>query len=108
MSTSPKKALTPARPACLDEQGYKRTFVNKNKFLCGTVISKGFRSPNRRGEAPDWRGVTRVEAEVVDIRTCTAMRRHMYQLMWKGGATTLAAATVPREVDEGFVERYRV
>ena len=108
MSTSPKKAFPPAQPASLDGQDCRRAYVRKNKFLCGTVISKGFRSPYSSGEAQDWRGVKRIEAEVVDIRTCTASRRHMYQLVWKGDATTLAAARVPREVDEGFVELYCV
>ena len=84
--------------------GYSST---KTNFFVGPSSPKGS-DPLIDREAPDWRGVTRIEAEVVGIRTCTAMKRHMYQLMWKGGATTLAAATVPREVDKGFVERYRV
>ena len=77
-------------------------------MFLGPSSPQGLDSLIDREEAQDWRGMKRIEPEVVDIRTYTASRRHMYQLVWERGATTLAVARVPREVDEGFVERYRV
>lgn len=48
----------------------------------------------------------KLDAKVVDIATYPKDRLHFYRLEWSGDTRTLILANVPRDVDEGYIQKY--
>lgn len=108
MTTNPTNAFRDFQPVPLSESDQSRAFVRQSLFPVGTVVRKGFKAPRWGSRQKAWSGELKLDAEVAHIATFIGQRRHYYRLKWKGTPRNRALANVPKDVDEGFIERYVV
>lgn len=105
MATSPCLAFRNFRSVALSQADEARAFVKPTRFEHGTLLRSGFRAP-LWGNQREWSGLKKLTAKVVDVTTFEKERRHYYRLEWEGTERDQILANVPRDVDEGYVERY--
>ncbi|CAN0216718.1 unnamed protein product, partial [Ectocarpus sp. 6 AP-2014] len=104
MSERPQDAFVDFLPEIMKGSDERRAHVRENLFQPGEVVRTVFKAPPQ-GRNTAWRGLKAIEAAVVDVITSPEERRHRYRLQWRGESRVLALAAVPRDVDEGFLER---
>lgn len=105
MSVDPMSAFQNMNLEPLLASDHARAPIQPSIFCVGTVIRKGFKAPSWGNERA-WSGLKKLDAEVVEIATFETERRHYYRLKWSGESRDLILANVPRDVDEGYIQKY--
>ena len=108
LSTNPSAVFKDFRPEPLSPEDQERCPVRPNLFEGGTVVAKKFTGPYDEKGKKVWRVRKTLRATVTDITTCDRSRRHKYSLQWEGDEQTISEAGVELEVDEGYVENYKL